>query len=558
MESLVLSDDHPVLKVVWPAKMHMPKGCISAFNLRRLVVEGCEFLTDAVIPSHLFPFLNNLQELEVRRCKCVKAIFDVEDTSNMIVIPLKTIILENLPTLTHVWNKDPEGKLSHPEDMNVIVDECKSIKFLLPESVAKGNIQMVEVKNCADLVEIVAGNEVAREEDANKQVTLFPKLSCLNLCKLPNLSCIWKFWNKDLKGSLSLPKLEEVTVIECESIKNLFPASVTMGSIRKLDVRNCVQLVEIFAQDEAATEETNEELIILPKLRELDIYHCKMLKKFAPDSIYSAGKVVSPHLEQLSLDKEGVMMIEQELPYLDLQNITCLTLQGFNNDIDIDESDALFPFDFFSKVSLPNIEMLVVADSAFKEIFPTSKLPADTSNYAKILSGLQKLELRNLQKLESTGLDILHTLVASSNLTWLKVECCASLKYLIPSSTVKCLVQLQHLYISNCEALESVIVADQPHGDDDEVITLECLKELSLSKLPKLESFYNGKSTLNFIGSAKVSISECKTMKTFSHGDVKVPDSWIVKIDGVSFSEEDNPNAIVSQQFLKGSNTAQS
>ncbi|QHO52455.1 uncharacterized protein DS421_2g39490 [Arachis hypogaea] len=565
---LVLGDDHPELEVLWLGKMRMPEGYYSGFNLKRLVVEGCEFLTSAILSSHLLPFLNNLEELEVRGCNSVEAIFEVKDTSNMIVIPLKTMILENLPTLRHVWNKDPEGKLSLPDMEKVTVDKCTRIKFLLPESVAKGNIQRLEVKNCAELVEIVTGNEVAKEEDANKQVNIFPKLSCLNLCNLPNLSYIWKIGNKDLKGSLSLPNLKEVTVIECESIKNLLPTSLAMGSIQKLDVRNCVELVEIVAKDEAATKKTNKELTMFsmlmsltlrnlpnlthiyvgkrilnwPELRELDIYHCKLLKNFAPDSIHSAGKVVSPGLEQLSLDKEGIMMIEQGLSNLDLQNIRCLTLQGFN---DIDESDA-FPFDFFSKVPLPRIEMLAVANSAFKEIF-SSKL-ADTESYAKILSQLKKLELRNLQKLESTGLDLLHTWVASSNLTWLKVECCASFKYLFTSSTAKCLVQLQHLHVSNCEALESVIVAYQP--DDDEVITFEGLKELSLSKLPKLESFYNGKSTLNFAGHAQVSISQCKSMKTFSHGDVKAPDSWIVEIDGVRFSE-DNPNAIVKSNFGK-------
>ncbi|RYR24626.1 hypothetical protein Ahy_B02g058141 isoform F [Arachis hypogaea] len=564
-EHLVLGDDHPELEVLWLGKMHMPEGYYSGFNLKRLVVEGCEFLTSAILSSHLLPFLNNLEELEVRGCNSVEAIFEVKDTSNMIVIPLKTMILENLPSLRHVWNKDPEGKLSLPDMEKVTVDKCTRIKFLLPESVAKGNIQRLEVKNCAELVEIVTGNEVAKEEDANKQVNIFPKLSCLNLCNLPNLSYIWKIGNKDLKGSLSLPNLKEVTVIECESIKNLLPTSVAMGSIQKLDVRNCVELVEIVAKDEAATKKTNKELTMFsmlmsltlrnlpnlthiyvgkkilnwPELRELDIYHCKLLKNFAPDSNHSAGKVVSPGLEQLSLDKEGVMMIEQGLSNLDLQNIRCLTLQGFN---DIDESDA-FPFEFFSKVPLPRIEMLAVADSAFKEIF-SSKLP-DTENYAKILSQLKKLELRNLQKLESTGLDLLHTWVASSNLTWLKVECCASFKCLFTSSTAKCLVQLQHLHVSNCEALESVIVAYQP--DDDEVITFEGLKELSLSKLPKLESFYNGKSTLNFAGRAQVSISQCKSMKTFSHGDVKAPDSWIVEIDGVRFSE-DNPNAIEKKE----------
>ncbi|XLR10151.1 hypothetical protein HN51_046741 [Arachis hypogaea] len=333
---------------------------------------------------------------------------------------------------------------------------------------------------------------------------------------------------------------------------------------------------------------------------------------------------------------EGVKMLEKVLLHLDNQNIKYLKLQGFD---DIDESDA-FPLEFFSKVPLPNIEMLAVVDSAFKEIFP-SKLP-DTENYAKILSRLKKLELRNLHKLESTGLELL-TWVASSNLAWLEVECCASLKLLFTSSTAKYLVQLQHLYISNCEALQSVIVAYQLH-DDDDVITFQELKELSLSKLPKLENFYTGKSTLNFpvlkdvmvtecnrmehlftFSTAKslkllnkmeiskceslksivvateevdkprenlafpnleklslsqlpklesffagnstlkiqknwveVWISECSSMKTFSQGDVELPNHQNLRrvyIDGVRFSE-DNLNAIVSQKFENRSKEA--
>ncbi|MED6213767.1 hypothetical protein PIB30_096530 [Stylosanthes scabra] len=103
------------------------------------------------------------------------------------------------------------------------------------------------------------------------------------------------------------------------------------------------------------------------------------------------------------------------------------------------------------------------------------------------------------------------TTVLSSSLTRLKVEDCPSLKYLISSSTVKSLVNLQELYISNCEALESV-VAYQPH-DIDDVITFQGLKKLSLSKIPKLESFYTPNSTLNFPYLEEVMVTECNRLE---------------------------------------------
>ncbi|QHO22986.1 Putative disease resistance protein [Arachis hypogaea] len=343
-------------------------------------------------------------------------------------------------------------------------------------------------------------------------------------------------------------------------------------------------------------------------------------------------QVVTPHLQQLSIDKAGVMMLDNELLHLDPQNITYLRLQGFN---DIDDSDAASAFNFFpNKVPLPNIQILVVADSAFKEIFPLQK---PEIIHSQLL--VQELELRNLHKLESIGLD--HTWVTFSNLTSLKLEGCASLKSLFTSSTAKCLVQLEQLRISNCEALESLMVDYQRHDGDHDVIIFEKLEKVSLSQIPKLESFYKGNSTLNFpsleevevtecnkleymftFSTAKsleilhkmkiskcesletvvlatqeanqqhedltfpdleyltlselpklesfftgnsstlnfpkdefeVCISQCESMKTFSHGHVEAPKLWKVEIDGVDCSIENRLNATVSQQFENRSN----
>ncbi|XP_052113694.1 uncharacterized protein LOC107473397 [Arachis duranensis] len=741
-------DDHPELKDIWLDKVHIPaESYPSGFNLECLVVDECdEFFTIAILPSHLLPFLSRLQVLKVRRCSSVEAIFKVKDIPTDIVIPLKKLTLQKLPNLRHVWNKDSEGKLSLPKLEEVIVDECESIKSVFPESVGKGNIQRLEVKNCAELVEIVAGDDVAKqvsifstlsclklwnlpnlecplllshllpslhklqelvvgncgslktifylkdaptnkedtnmitviplkkltleklptlshvwnkhpngklslpkleevivdeceslkslfpesvniqrlevknceklvevvtrdelvkEEDADKQVSIFSKLSSLKLWNLPNLSYIFRgmedsefslsnallplhllpslhkleelvvgncgsfetifdvkdaptneedtnmitviplkvltlehlptlnhIWNKDPKrSSLSFSFLEEVVVNGCKSLTSLLPASLLMSNMKKIEVKNCEELVEIVTKDEANNEETNKELIMfpelilltlhnlpnltyiyggmqilnLPELRELDISHVK----FAKDS---TAKVVTPHLEWLSIDKEGVMMLDKELLHLEPQNIKYLTLQGFN---DIHDSDTGSVFDFFPKVPLPNILILGVADSAFKEIFPSQK-PEIIHSQSQLL--ISKLELRNLHKLESIGLQ--HTWVASSDLAWLEVEGCASLKYLFTSSVAKCLVQLEQLHISNCEALESLMLDFQPHDDGDhDVIIFEKLEKLSLSQIPKLESFYKGNSTLNFPSLKEVEVTECNKLEymfTFS------------------------------------------
>ncbi|XP_057744732.1 uncharacterized protein LOC130962545 [Arachis stenosperma] len=438
---LVLGN-HRELKDLWLGKVHIPaKSYSSSFNLERLVVEGCdEFFTTAILPSHLLPFLRRLQVLEVRGCNSVEAIFEVKNTPADIVIPLKKLTLEKLPTLSHIWNKNPKrSSLSFPCLKEVVVNGCKSLTSLLPASLAMSNMKKIDVKNCEELVEIVTKDE-ADNEEINKELIMFPKLTSLTLHNLPNLTYIY----------------------------------------------------------------AGMQILNLPKLRELDISQCK----FAIDSTV---EVVTPHLKRLSIDKAGVMMLDNELLHLDPQNIKYLTLQGFN---DIHDSDAASVFDFFPKVPLSNLLMLGVADSAFKEIFPSQK-PEIIHSQSQLL--ISKLRLWNLHKLESNGLQ--HTWVASSNLTWLKVEGCASLKYLFTSSAAKCLVQLEELYISNCEALESLMVDYQPHDDDHDVIIFEKLKKLSLSQIPKLESFYKGKSTLNFPSLKEVEVTECNRLEylfTFS------------------------------------------
>ena len=185
----------------------------------------------------------------MRKCDSVEAIFDVKDTtthdSNVIVIPLKRLILEQLPTLRHVWNNDPKGSLSIPSLESVTVNECKSIEHLFPASVAKDNIKDLDVRNCVELVEIVAKDEAATEE-ANKELIMFPRLSSLTLWDLPNLRCI------------------------------------------------CSRM----------------QIVDWPELKYLDVYHCPMLKVFATDFQNSPNSYPNGQ-DRVTTDKHGFISAEK-------------------------------------------------------------------------------------------------------------------------------------------------------------------------------------------------------------------------------------------------------
>ncbi|WVZ17072.1 hypothetical protein V8G54_010054 [Vigna mungo] len=77
-----------------------------------LTLDGCQFLSDVLIPSNLLPFLRNLETLEVRNCYSVKIIFDVKCTTqdrevaSTITISLKKLTLFNLPKLENLCNED--------------------------------------------------------------------------------------------------------------------------------------------------------------------------------------------------------------------------------------------------------------------------------------------------------------------------------------------------------------------------------------------------------------------------------------------------------------------
>ncbi|WVZ16595.1 hypothetical protein V8G54_009577 [Vigna mungo] len=135
--------------------------------LESLIVDGCKFISDVVLPFSLLPFLTNLETLVVRNCDFVKAIFDVKSTTQSrdvrsmgqtLPFSLKKLTVSKLPNLKNVWNEDPQVIISMHHLQEVIVEECEGLTSVFPASENEYllKLESLVVKDCKGLMSIFA------------------------------------------------------------------------------------------------------------------------------------------------------------------------------------------------------------------------------------------------------------------------------------------------------------------------------------------------------------------------------------------------------------------
>ncbi|KAL5160931.1 hypothetical protein HKD37_07G018319 [Glycine soja] len=105
--------------------LHIPPH-FCFIRLQTLIVDGCHFLSDAVLPFSLLPLLPYLETLEVRNCDFVKIIFDVT-TMGPLPFALKTLALCDLPNLENVWNSNVE--LTFPQVKSLALCDLPKLKY---------------------------------------------------------------------------------------------------------------------------------------------------------------------------------------------------------------------------------------------------------------------------------------------------------------------------------------------------------------------------------------------------------------------------------------------
>ncbi|WJX17436.1 hypothetical protein P8452_07354 [Trifolium repens] len=482
LEKIILKDMHN-LKTIWHRQFE---------TLKMLQVNNCNKIV-VVFPSSMQKTYNKLEMLEVTNCGLVEEIFElsfngsssVEDTTH-----LKEVTIDGLDKLKKIWSEDPQGILGFQNLINVQLNNCASLEYLLPLSVATrcSHVKELHLNECVNMKEIV------EEEKESSSVSAAPifEFNQLNTLLLKNLIRLKGFFAK--KHTLACPSLKIIDVIHCPKL-TLYRTISTRSSNIQDDKLSVSTLQPVFVVEE-----------VIPNLEKLRINH-----------------------------KEANMIMQAQNSSGQFTKMTFLCLYGY-----VDEDT--FPYWFLQNVR--GLEKLVIEQSCFKKIFQDEgRMSEKTHTQIKelTLNSLPNLEhicdegfridpvLEFLECLRVDSCPSLINLLPSSitftHLLSLVIKDCNGLTKLITSSTAQSLVKLTILKIKACNSLEEIIL-----GEENVHITFISLQVLMLECLPSLNQFCSSKCFFKFPLLEYVIVRECPRMKVFSEGYLSTPNLRKVNI----------------------------
>ncbi|XP_022760807.1 disease resistance protein At4g27190-like [Durio zibethinus] len=120
------------LTSIW--KGVVPKGSFSA--LRALSLYACPKLT-YVFKSSMLQFISNLEKLLVDDCEAIEKIISAEEVTESCCISLKSLTLQYLPKLVHIW-EDAQTRLLFEY---ISVYDCPQLKQICKDSELKQTLK---------------------------------------------------------------------------------------------------------------------------------------------------------------------------------------------------------------------------------------------------------------------------------------------------------------------------------------------------------------------------------------------------------------------------------
>ncbi|KAL4337840.1 hypothetical protein AHAS_Ahas12G0150400 [Arachis hypogaea] len=520
---LTLSD-YPELRDFWYDKeYHNLFG-----NLKSLVVQKCEFLSDVLFTSNTIQVLHGLEELEVRNCDSLITLFDVKEMkSNGAMVKraskLKKLTLSSLPKLRHIWNADSYQIVSFENLCTVDVVECKSLLYLFPPSICLDlpYIEKLNIESCG--VEEI----VSMEKESTEINFSFPHLSFLRFIRLEKLKSFYLG-----RFTLECPSLKTLNVYRCETLQ--------MFTFNHSSLQQHHQI-----------EEINDSPPI-------------------PQALFSIEKLSGNSLEELALNgKDAMMMINGHIKEAKFLKVEFLRMQCLYDTQLTCWNDLLEIF--------PNVVTLQVRQSSMQILFPIEETTHCSPRIAQQVRELWLFEMehlehiwheeflsdqlapQNLEDLTVIACPNMASVVSSSvsfqSLKQLYVENCKGMTHLITSSIAKSLMQLEKLTVINCEMIKDVVNVDEEEAEED--IIFENLEYLQLSTLISLRSFCYGKHALIFPSLISFIVEACPQMEVFSPGSIIAPFLRTVEVENQRKRWKGDLNTTIEQlfkenQFLNG------
>ncbi|KAH7533855.1 hypothetical protein FEM48_Zijuj04G0176000 [Ziziphus jujuba var. spinosa] len=480
---------------IWSDQLTEDSFC----KLEDVEFTNCRSLT-SIFPSGMLRRLCSLTTSRVSECHMVKEIFeipiaDVQEESKNTHSQLSNLHLFKLPSLKHVWGKDPRGILTCPNIQKLYIYECPNLQHLFPYSVAKSllKLEILCVIDCG-IKEIVA-----EEEGLVKMPKfVFPQLTDLRLVKVHQLvrfypgphTSEWPLLNWLVVSEC----IVEVLALECQSFLKTYGLAYHGVPLEQR---------HLFLIDKVKT--SNLEYYLLLCLFEFTyrFFFFFFFFFFFSSKIHTwitVFQVAFPRLEKLKLERILLSRIWD------------------------DEHEGLVGKEEWAQI-LSHLRELKLSDlSNLMYLWEESTQPCTAY---KNLNTLEVINCGRLKKLVPSS-------VSLQNLVNLIVSDCSRMVYLLSSSTAKSLTKLKKMSISRCEMMEGITSTHEEGNDDEGEIVFDHLKVLELNSLPALTMFYPGNYEMSFPNMEEIVVRQCREMQTFCHGVISTP-----KLHKLLIDEED-------------------
>ncbi|TXG69496.1 hypothetical protein EZV62_004431 [Acer yangbiense] len=286
-------------------------------RLRTLEVYSCVKLKN-IFSSSIAIHLSQLQEIKVFYCENMEEIFSIVGSKNeeIVLEKLDSLSLGRLPKLRSFSYEEEVGSTCDEErqmkdslmplfDGKVKFRNLKTIylweinlKYVFLSSTLGSFVQLqrLRIDNCRVLEEIIRIEDLKINVKLTSLKTLqikgcpqmksficsdkvtFPSLEEIEISDMDNLEMIWHNQLEDSLNVQNCQKLCKVLVKKCQSLQNLFPASI---------VQNLWQLKDIYVKEcgikeIVAKEKGGDRMFVFPELTSLSLHNLLELKCFYP------------------------------------------------------------------------------------------------------------------------------------------------------------------------------------------------------------------------------------------------------------------------------------
>ncbi|TQD95233.1 hypothetical protein C1H46_019155 [Malus baccata] len=389
----------------------------------------------AIFPSKCISWFPSLEEVQLIDMNFEGVLFNLKIHGHTTPIFPQ---LRNLKifycSFTHLWKNIPFRFQGFQNLRYLEMRECSGLEYVFLYLIAREllNLEEVKILKCLDMEAIVRIPEEI-EEEATKDMILFPKLHTFELVDLPRLASLCPEGFTFLWSST-----KNMHVEKCEKLKTL---GAVIPQRKKLE-------------NNLKKDSTSHDFSTSPT---------------RPSNWCPAGCGCTPY------SRPNAHRPIEILPRPINPEVTPTNLEDSNDD--------------------DNLEMLtVISCNSMEVIFQVKGLKHEKSGHSlEAFNKLRSLWLYQLPSLTRVWEQQMFTGSSFGNLKSLEVGFCNQLKYLFSSSIVKLLVSVEDIKVKKCKQMEEIVAAEE---ETDETITLPKVKSIKFESLPKLKYFCGEAYTL--------------------------------------------------------------